>query len=225
MSHSLVFACDECPDRGFTREGLVSYSKPRAKPVTESNPAQVNEADPLKPCVEDLAARSQSGCLESFEQLVHLYENRIFNFLYQFTRHRQDAEDLAQVTFLRAYRSLARYNPALAFAPWLFTIARRTAQNHFRSAQRFEELPADDAVVGVDPAALLASVEEQNSIWRMARRLKPRQFEVLWLRFGDGFTIAEAARIMGVTQLHVKVLQHRARAQLAKWLAQMKGSP
>jgi len=64
----------------------------------------------------------------------------------------QDAEDLTQETFLRAYRSLYRYDPSLSFATWLFTIARRAAASHFRAAPQFEELPRMKQAMEGDPA-------------------------------------------------------------------------
>lgn len=181
-------------------------------------PRPVNTGDQPEPSSEQLAERSQAGCPESFEQLLLRYENPVFNFLHQLARNRQDAEDLTQETFLRAYRSLYRYDPSLSFATWLFTIARRVAASHFRGATHFEELPADDQAVEADPAKLLESQDEQNSIWRRARALKPKQFEVLWLRYQEGFSVAETARIMRTNQIHVKVLLHRARANLSAML-------
>ncbi len=104
---------------------------------------------------------------------------------------------MTQETFLKAYRSLPRYRPALAFAPWLFTIARRYRSQHFRSAKHFEELPAEDEpIFAENPANLLESRDEQNSIWRLARTLKPKQFEVLCrCAITEGFSCAETAGI------------------------------
>src|SRR5947207_13667977 len=97
----------------------------------------MNAPEETEPSPEELARRCQAGCLESFEQLVRRYENQIFNFLRQFTHNQHDAEDLTQETFVKAYRGLHRYKSSLAFAPWLFVIARRTAASHFRSADHF----------------------------------------------------------------------------------------
>lgn len=178
----------------------------------------LNAEDESVSSPEQLAGRAQAGCRDSFEQLVLRFEQQIFNFIHQFIRQRQDAEDLTQETFLKAYRNLPRYRPDLAFAPWLFTIARRTAASHFRSAKRFEELTTDGELVQENPASLLESRDEQKSIWRLARTLKPKQFEALWLRYHEGFSCAETAGIMRTNQIHVKVLLHRARANLAGML-------
>jgi RNA polymerase sigma-70 factor, ECF subfamily len=191
-----------------------------AKAEVRPNPARrVNDSPSAESSAEELARRCQAGCRESFELLVRRFEAHIFNFLQQLTRNRQDAEDLAQVTFLKAYRNLHQYKPSFAFAPWLFSIARRTAASHFRSAEYFEELPDDGEAIAEDPATLLAAKDEQSRLWRLARTLKPKQWEALWLRYGEGFSVAETARVMGTNSIHVKVLLHRGRAALAKLLA------
>jgi RNA polymerase sigma-70 factor (ECF subfamily) len=172
---------------------------------------------------EELARRAQAGCLDSFEDLVRRYEAQVFNFLRQFTRHQQDAEDLTQETFVKAYRSLHRYNATLAFAPWLFVIARRTAASHFRSFKHFEELQ-DDSELATEgnPASVLEQQDEQTSLWKLVRALKPKQAEAIWLRYAEGFSVAETARIMETNQVYVKVLLHRARSNLSKMLAARK---
>jgi RNA polymerase sigma-70 factor, ECF subfamily len=169
---------------------------------------------------EQLAQRAREGCRDAFELLVARHEHQIFNYLHQLTRNRHDAEDLVQETFIKAYRAIHRYDASFAFVTWLFTIAKRTAYSHFRSAERTEEYPPDNhnPVDRTNPAMLLEEKDESDSLWELARRLKQNQYETLWLRYGEGFSIAEIARIMKTNQIHVKVLLHRARATLAKWL-------
>lgn len=220
----MILACDKVMAGLKTDEDAPSICEPAFHPVrartgiTFDPDRCLSDADKPESSPEQLAGRAQAGCRNSFEQLVLRYEQHIFNFINQFTRHQQDAEDLTQETFLKAYRSLPRYRADLAFAPWLFTIARRTAASHFRSAKRFEELPPDGELVQENPASLLESRDEQNSIWRLARTLKPKQFEALWLRYHEGFSCAETAGIMRTNQVHVKVLLHRARAVLSGML-------
>ena len=183
---------------------------------TRKDPLSPGEQTKVAP--ERLAERSKEGCLDSFEQLVARYEDHIFNFLRQFTGNHHDAEDLTQETFVKAYRSLPRYNSSLSFATWLFTIARRTGASHFRSAHRFEELPAGEQSIPDSPATALECKDERNSVWRLVRTLKPKQAEALWLRYAEGFSIAETASIMRTNQVHIKVLLHRARCNLSKIL-------
>ena len=142
---------------------------------------------------EQLAEQSQAGCRSAFEKLVELHESRIFSFLLRLTRNRHDAEDLTQETFVKAYRNIHRYQPAYAFASWLFTIARRTAFSHFRSARPTEEIADDARADSEDPGTLMERKDESASLWKLARTLKPKQYEALWLRYGEGFSVAEVA--------------------------------
>jgi RNA polymerase sigma-70 factor (ECF subfamily) len=182
--------------------------------------AELSDPAPLSP--EQLAEKSKAGCRDSFELLVKHFEARIFNFLFRMTRSRHDAEDLTQETFLKAYQNLHRYNPAYSFAAWLFTIAKRTGVSHFRAARPTEEVSDNNESAEADPSIVLAEKEERRSLWRLAETLKPKQFEALWLRYGEGFPVAEIARVMRISGIHVKVLLHRGRRRLAELLARQR---
>jgi RNA polymerase sigma-70 factor (ECF subfamily) len=192
-----------------------------SKPVSAAGaPADfVSRCEDPKPTSELLAERAKAGCLDSFEQLVDRHGGQVFHFLRQFTGNHHDAEDLTQETFVRAYQSLHRFDCSFSFATWLFTIARRTGANHFRSARSFEELPEEEESVQETPATTLEKKDEQASIWQLVRTLKPKQAQAIWLRYAQGFSIAELARIMGTNQIYIKVLLHRGRANLLKALA------
>ena len=153
----------------------------------------------------------------AFEKIVRLHSRRVFGFLYQMTRHHQDAEDLTQQTFLKAYQGLHRFDCRRPLINWLLTIARRNALNHFRSARKWESVPEETACTAPSPARCAEQKDLRENLWARARRvLSPREFEVLWLRFGEELSTEETARIVGLTQTHVKVLVYRARQQLLK---------
>jgi RNA polymerase sigma-70 factor (ECF subfamily) len=161
-----------------------------------------------------LALDGDSG---AFDELVRLHSPRVFRFLHQFTRQRQDAEDLTQQTFVKAYRHLGSFELRRPMINWLLTIARRTALNHFRSAQRWELLPEQTPAEGPSPASAAEVRERTENLWDRAREiLSPRAFEVLWLRFGEDLSTQETARVSGLTQTHVKILIYRAKRALAK---------
>lgn len=154
---------------------------------------------------------------QAFAQIVQRYSRRVFNFLFQLTRHRQDAEDLTQQTFIKAYRNLHRFDCARPLINWLLTIARRTALNHFRDAKKWEVVPDDLASADPSPIRTVEHEEHKTNLWARARRiLGQREFEVMWLRFGEELSIEETARITGLTTVYVKVIVHRARQQMLK---------
>jgi RNA polymerase sigma-70 factor, ECF subfamily len=166
---------------------------------------------------EALAQRCGAGDAEAFGSLVERHTDRVFNLLWQWTGNRADAEDLTQETFVRAFAGMGRFDSRRAFRPWLLTIARRAAASHWRKARPTEPLGehvAEPASLET-PASRLTAAEDDASIWALARKLKPRQFQVLWLRYGEGLEVPDIARILGITRIHVKVLLHRARTALA----------
>ncbi len=169
---------------------------------------------------EDLARQAQSGALEAFEELVSRYEGRVCRFVSQFCRSDADARDVTQDTFVRACQAIRQFDPGQAFAPWLFTIARRKCIDHFRAAPRQAGTQAPEPQDLNDPAELLAQREERQDLWRLARRRLPQaQYQALWLRYAEDLSVAEIARVLRKTRTHVKVLLFRARQTLCLELA------
>ena len=185
----------------------------------DGSPPTSSEAD--GPTDEALADRWQGGSAEAFAELVGRFHQRLFHFLFQATGRRHDAEDLTQETFLAAHRSIGRYSAGRTFGPWLFGIARHAVASHWRRRRSTETLPEDfEERPGpeADPAGAAETGDDRQALWQIARRLKPAQFQVLWLRYGEDFDVAEVARAMGITRIHTKVLLYRARNELARRL-------
>ena len=183
--------------------------------------AEVRAVDPLaaSPAAtsveSELVRATLDGSARAFEEIVQLHGRRIFNYLNQMTRQAQDAEDLVQQTFVKAYQNLHRFDTSRPLVNWLFTIARRTALNHFRAARRWEEMPEDTPCVLPTPAREAETNDQVENIWEQARRrLSEKEFNVMWLRFGENLSTAETARVAGLTQTHVKILVFRARKRL-----------
>lgn len=169
----------------------------------------------------ELVRKCQDGSSRAFEEIVRLHTKRVFNFLNHMTHHRQDAEDLTQQTFLKAYHNLKRFDTRRPLINWLLTIARRTAFNYFRSAKRWEALPEALSCDKASPAESADTADETDSLWARARRiLSQREFEILWLRFGEELSTEETAQVARLTKTHVKILVFRARQHLMKGLKQ-----
>ena len=184
-------------------------------PAPSISPAECQ--NPMDSENATLVRAAAGGDVRAFEKLIHLHHRRVLNFVYQMTRQMQDAEDLTQQTFVKAFQNIHRVDAARPIINWLLTIARRTALNHFRSARKWEFMPAELPSDEPSPARQLEHQERSDNLWARARRvLSRREFEVLWLRFGEDMSTEETARIAGLTKIHVKVLVHRARQHLLK---------
>jgi RNA polymerase sigma-70 factor, ECF subfamily len=169
---------------------------------------------------EELARQTQAGSLTAFEELVYRYEGRIYAFVSRCCRNGTDAREVTQETFVRAFQAIGQFDPRRGFASWLFTIARRKAIDHHRAARHtVGEEAIDEQLDDEDPSELLARQEEQRNLWRLARaKLSEAQFQVLWLRYAEEMTVAEIARVVSKTQIHVKVILFRAREVLGRAL-------
>jgi len=172
---------------------------------------------------EQLALRCQEGSLEAFEELMARHEGRLFHFLCQKMRSREDAEDVAQKTFITAWQRIHQYRTKAAFATWLYTIARNFAISHFRKHGKVTqcnlESVGDELVQSQTPADELLRDEQHADLWRVARAtLKDDSFDIIWLRYQEHHSIAEISRVVSRPETTVKVKLHRARKALARAL-------
>ena len=201
-----VLTADAAPDRSDTESPAAASG---VEPASSSAPPEAAQ-------ITALVAACLAGDEDAFARIVRACTDRLFNFLLRFARNPHDAEDLVQETLLKAYRNLGRFDLSRPFLPWLFTIARRTALNHLRGLRPTEEL-SEELVAGESGAGTietLAARDDSDRLWRLARRLKPRQYEALWLRYGEGLEVPEVAAVLRTNALYVKVLLHRARRAL-----------
>ncbi len=177
----------------------------------------------LNPTDEELATRAAAGSPPAFEELVSRYFLRLFHFLHSRSGSDEDVEDLVQETFLKAYRNIGRYDPQRKFSTWLFTVAVRLSISRHRS-QGTKPLPLDpEGPEHPSPGpqeALIRKEEAQKAgnIWLLARTLKPREYEILWLRYAEEMPMKEIARTMKKSHVGVRVLLHRSRLKLGKKL-------
>ncbi|MEX2218970.1 MAG: sigma-70 family RNA polymerase sigma factor [Phycisphaerales bacterium] len=175
---------------------------------------------------EQLALRAQQGSLEAFAALVEHFEERLFNFLLRRVGCPADAEDIAQETFVRAWQRIGQYKPRWRFSTWLFTIGSRLAASKYRDGRRPPlRLVGDEAgaVRNAPPAGAerLAGLEDRGRAWAMAADLlTPEQHTAMWLRYAEDMAIVEIARVLGKSQVGVRVMLFRARNVLAARLEQ-----
>ena len=165
---------------------------------------------------EALARAAQAGALASFEELVRRYEMRIFRFVANSCRSGADAREITQEAFVSAFLHLREFDPDRSFQTWLFTIARRKCVDRHRATARVADEPVPEIVDDTNPAGIMLEREAREDLWRTARALLPApQFQVLWLKYAEDFSVDQIARVTSRTRTHVKVLLFRARARLS----------
>ncbi len=173
--------------------------------------------------IETLVSRAQAGSKPCFDEIVKRFEKRLFNFVLRRTGSLADAEDVTQETFVRAWQHLGQYNPRWQFSTWLFTIGHRRAIT-LRQRTRRRAAAGDPAHLAADPAhepGRLATLREQGRLlWDLADRvLTDRQRTMLWLRYAEDMPPRDIARVLGTSQVVVRVTLFRARERLAACVA------
>jgi RNA polymerase sigma-70 factor (ECF subfamily) len=195
----------------------------RARAAAASGAARRPAADSDSRRMMDLVERAQGGEADAFGRLYDQYSDTVYRYIYYRVGGRATAEDLTSETFLRALRRIGTFTwQGRDFGAWLVTIARNLVADHFKSsrfrlevttgemldANEVERSPEDSVLESLSNAALLEAV----------RKLNPQQQECVTLRFLQGLSVAETARIMGKNEGAIKTLQYRAVRTLARLL-------
>jgi RNA polymerase sigma-70 factor, ECF subfamily len=172
-----------------------------------------------------LIARCRSGDLTAFEPLVEKYRQRVYRLAYNVLRDPEEAWDVAQDAFIRAYQALPSFRGDSAFYTWLFRIvmnvARDRARQHAARGRAFgtERVPEEDwdrALVdrGSGPDANAAQVEERERIARALSTLSEPHRTIIMLSDVEGLTYREIAEVLNVPMGTVMSRLHNARRRL-----------
>ena len=194
--------------------------KPEVRRISHESPA--DEAPLLQ--------AAQAGDGRAFAELVRRYQRAIYAVAYGFMRSPADADDVAQETFVRAYRALGRFRVGEPLYPWLARIATNAALSQLRSRRRKPETPLEPLLeagrqwsAGDDPAERAAEAERARHLKEAMAELTPEHQAVLVLRVVEDLSYDEIARTLGVPAGTVMSRLSRARAELRAKLAARRG--
>jgi RNA polymerase sigma-70 factor (ECF subfamily) len=168
---------------------------------------------------KELIDRARKGSVDAFEQLVMIYQDRLYRFLLVRAASRADAEDALQEAFVAAFRYLSSYKSRYQFSTWLFTIAVRQLGRLRQSTAKPESSAETIATEQPGPQQLGIQAEHRESLWDTARsHLGEAQFTALWLFYVEDMPIAEIGIVMKRPVSWVKVNLMRARRRLSQAL-------
>jgi RNA polymerase sigma-70 factor (ECF subfamily) len=184
---------------------------------------------------EDLVARSRGGDLDSFNQLILRWERPIYAFAYRIIGREEDARDVCQETFLRAFRSLPGFKGQAKFSSWLYQIAMNLCRDWMRRQRRARTVQLAD---GVDPAELaseqgpvesiedLVSRRELSAAVEEAMALLPEeQRTAIVLKEYHGMTFQEIADLQGCPLSTVKTRLYQGLSVLRRHLEKYGKTP
>jgi RNA polymerase sigma-70 factor (ECF subfamily) len=189
-------------------------------PGLASSAAPSSGAELEREAERDAIAASKRGEREAFDVLVERYQRPIYRLCYRYLNNHEDASDLAQEVFLKAWRAIGRFRGESAFSTWLYRIAVNACLN-FRALRRPKTSELDAELVDPRPGAEWQVAREDDALRVRAAvsRLPDRQRATLILKLFHELTHEEVAGILGSSVGTVKANLFHALANLRREMA------
>ena len=162
-----------------------------------------------------------NGNHQAYAQIVQRHQTFVFSLVFRYIKSREDAEEVAQDVFVKAYRALADFKGASKFSTWLYTIVTTTCISFLRK-KKLETHSLDnekvfEAIENKDSGMDANQVERKSKVAMVNNAialLNPDDAEIVTLFYKGEQTLDEIARILGIEANTVKVRLHRARTRL-----------
>jgi len=206
-------------------------------PITEGKEIQQEEAVSVGEETlsdEELVAQVQGGQTEAYEGLVRRYQRRIYALIYHMVGNREDADDLVQETFIRAYRSIRRFRGKSRFFTWLYRIALNETYNFLKKRANRQILSLEEFDAGIEtepsvreliqtltPHREVHLAEIRQRLNEAMQKLSPIHRTVVTLHDIQGLSHEEISRIMRCRVGTVRSRLFYARQQLQAYLSDL----
>lgn len=192
---------------------------------TKNPKLRYNESKDKNMEIRELVSKTKQGDQDAFAQLYDQFADRIFKFIKLKVGHQQQAEDILQDTFVKAWKGAGGLKlEGLNFSAWLYRVAHNAVNDYFRKLyRRPETLELNENLDFPSGASLteeLDSHQDAQNIKQSLRALPKQYAQVLELRFIQDFTVAETAGILGKSNLSTRLLQHRALKKLKQAISE-----
>ena len=189
------------------------FHRPAPVPVPANPPASISRQESVPPVSEkeidqQLVERVQKGDKRAFDLLVGKYQHKIMSVISRYIRNPDEVQDVAQDTFVRAWRALPRFRGDSAFFTWLYRIAINTAKNHLVAKSRrppgtdididdAQFLESADGLRDADtPLGHLLTAEIEATVKKALAELPAEMRQAVMLREFDGLSYEQIAEVM-----------------------------
>ncbi|MFC1870962.1 RNA polymerase sigma factor [Chloroflexota bacterium] len=163
--------------------------------------------------IDLLVERAVSGDADAFGRLYDMHVDRVYRHVYYRVGSTQDAEDMTQQVFLRAWQAIHRYKKTTSpFLAWLIKISHNLVVDFYRSKKDKAYLDFEIAADGLNssPERLAEVNSDQNRLRKVILQLPGEQQQVILMNFIEGFSYAEIVSTLGKSEGAIRVIQHRA---------------
>ena len=195
--------------------------------------AEAVEPQAAEPTDEELVRRAQEGDVRAFDQLVERYHDKIYSLTYNMTSNREDAEDLTQEIFVKAFEALPRFRGKSSFYTWLYRIAVNKTINYRKKRNRNRALSLDqfdqeiktdevyhDLTAKGSPLRNISLTELQQKLNEALQHLSEKHRTVLVMHDMQGIPHEEIARIVGASVGTIRSRLFYARRQMQSELSE-----
>jgi len=153
----------------------------------------------------DLVGRYLDGDMSAFDELMTRHERQVYGLCLRFVRNREDALDLTQEVFIKAFENLGSFRGDARFRTWIYRVAVNHCLNHVKKhSQNFVEVGEATATVSPSVHRELLDEERRALVRGMVEALPPKQKAILELRMNENLSYEEIARILGRSVSTVK---------------------
>ncbi|MGF1571438.1 MAG: RNA polymerase sigma factor [Sumerlaeia bacterium] len=170
--------------------------------------------------------QAHAAALHAKEILVRRYEQPLFGTLFKITHSREDAEDLTQEAFVRAFQKLDSYDTSRPFKPWLFRLAVNLGISALRKRKGARSLDDEEDFIPLESAesgeALRASLDCQSRLQLVRKalaQLPPETQVIFQLHYHDGITLEDIAKMLDKKPGAIRTAVHRARTKVREWFS------
>lgn len=171
---------------------------------------------------EDIALldRYMAGDGAAFDDLVKRHQRPLYSLIYRMVNDHDEASDLLQKTFVKAFTSVSGFERRSSFKTWLYQIAINLTKNFYRDRSSFDRVSLDDVIIKKDPKTIDAMMarEERNILRQAVASLPHKQRLTVVLRVQEGKKFEEIAEIMKCSVGTAKANYHHAVERLKKML-------
>lgn len=179
---------------------------------------------------DELIEEYHAGDEAAFAELVDRHLQSVYTFTYRLVGKKEEAEDIAQETFVKAWKNLKRFKKGMKIKTWLFAIARNTSIDHLRKHRNvlFSELSRDEESddfehgirdVAPNAEALFDQKESEAKVEAALQKIPPIYREIILLHYREGLTLDEAAQTLDIPLNTAKSRDRRALGALRKLMA------
>lgn len=234
--HSLFLNLARLGVEAFLNMDIPQSSDHSAMNNETATPSDRVDADKMDPShVHELVLRAKAGDQDAFGQIVTLYHQRVLNLAYRYVNHSDQAKDLAQQAWMKAWKKLDSFQGRSEFFTWMYRLVTFVCLDHLRQRKRRGEVAIPDGmepspVVGASPAPSAESnpvrnmqnAEVMDAFKKALERLSPEHRMVMVLREMEGLSYDEISKVMKCRKGTVMSRLYYARKQLQEMMKEFR---